>query len=87
MKESTNPEFIFGLTISQHSPHLKTINTPKLICDSTLNIELCNKFSEYIKREEELKINIDHFINEINLLAEDSIVIFLEIILHLAFQT
>lgn len=76
INKSTNPEFIFGLTISQHSPHLKTINTPKLICDSTLNIELCNKFSEYIKREEELKINIDHFINEINLLAEDSIVIF-----------
>lgn len=76
IKKSKNPAFIFGLTISQHSPHLKTSNTPKLICDSTLNIELCNEFSEYIKREEQLKLNIDNFVSEINSLAEDSIVVF-----------
>lgn len=76
IKMANNPEFIFALTISQHSPHAKPENTINLKCQNSIKSSLCDSFSEYKKREDQLQLNIDQFINELNQLNKDSIVVF-----------
>jgi phosphoglycerol transferase MdoB-like AlkP superfamily enzyme len=76
LKNAKQPEFIFALTLSQHSPHAKSANTVNLKCTNSMDSSLCDNFSEYIKREENLQFNIDQFINQINELNKDSIIVF-----------
>lgn len=76
IKNAKTPEFIFALTMSQHSPHAKSENTINLKCKNSIDSSLCDNFSEYKKREEKLQSNIDQFINELNQLNKYSIIIF-----------
>lgn len=76
IKHSKKAELIFALTMSQHSPHLPSETNYQITCRDGFDTELCQKFSEYKKREQKLQDNIDSLIQEINQFQQHTILVF-----------
>ena len=66
IQNSDKPQFIFGLTMDQHSPHNFSGGDKKIACESTLSKVACDNINEYYNREIVLQTSLLNFFEQLN---------------------
>jgi hypothetical protein len=76
IRATEKPQFIFGLTITNHSPHKPELSNLATSCSAGMEAQRCGVLKEYIRRETLVQAQIMAWTTQLSALSEDTVVVF-----------